>query len=90
MLQEITDFHEEGRSCAACWRRCSEADWQRKTLFKDWTVNDVVLHLHCSDISAAASVRDAAEYEKLRGRNRRAAQGRQVDDRRNRASVFPI
>ena len=57
MLQEITDFHAEGRELRALLITLSEADWQRKTLFKDWTVNDVVLHLHCSDISAAASVR---------------------------------
>jgi len=66
MLQEITDFHAEGRELRSLLITLSEADWQRKTLFKDWTVNDVVLHLHCSDISAAASARDAAEYETLR------------------------
>jgi uncharacterized protein (TIGR03084 family) len=66
MLKEITDFHEEGKELRGLLATLSEADFQRKTLFKDWTVNDVVLHLHCSDISAAASVRDSAEYEMLR------------------------
>ena len=66
MLQEITDFHDEAKELRGLLETLSESDWQKQTLFKDWTVNDVVLHLHCSDISAAASVRDAAEYEKLR------------------------
>jgi uncharacterized protein (TIGR03084 family) len=66
MLQEITDFHAEGRELRGLLETLTDADWQKPTLFKDWTVNDVVLHLHCSDISAAASVRDAADYEKLR------------------------
>jgi uncharacterized protein (TIGR03084 family) len=66
LLQEITDFHEEGKELRGLLATLAESDWQRKTLFKDWTVNDVVLHLHCSDISAAASVRDPAEYETLR------------------------
>ncbi len=66
MLQEITDFHSEGKELRGLLETLAEADWQRKTAFKDWTVNDVVLHLHCSDISAAASVRDPAEYEALR------------------------
>lgn len=66
MLQEITDLREEGKELRALLETLGEADFQRRTQFKDWTVNDVVLHLHCSDISAAASVRDPAEYETLR------------------------
>ncbi len=66
MLQQITDFHDEGAELRELLLTLSDADWERKTLFKDWTVNDVVLHLHASDINAAASVRDAAEYEALR------------------------
>ena len=66
MLKEITDFHEEGRELRGLLATLDEADWQRGTAFKDWTVNDVILHLHCSDISAAASARDPAEYEALR------------------------
>ncbi len=68
MLQEITDFHAEGKELRGLLATLQEADFQRKTAFKDWTVNDVVLHLHCSDISAAASVRDPAEYEALRAK----------------------
>src|SRR5688500_18031586 len=68
MLQEITDFHEEGKELRGLLETLKDSDWQKKTLFKDWTINDVVLHLHCSDISAAASVRDAVEYEALRAR----------------------
>jgi hypothetical protein len=66
VLQEITDFHSEGKELRGLLETLNESDWQRKTLFKEWTVNDVILHLYCSDISAAASARDAAEYEALR------------------------
>jgi uncharacterized protein (TIGR03084 family) len=66
MLQEITDFHDEGAELRGLLGTLSEEDFQRRTLFKDWTVNDVILHLHCGDISAAASARDPAEYEALR------------------------
>jgi len=73
MLQQIIDFREEGAELRALLSTLGDADWERTTLFKDWTVNDVVLHLHASDINAAASVRDAAEYEALR---------RDIQDRR--------
>lgn len=66
MLQQITDFHDEGAELRELLRTLDDADWERKTLFKDWTVNDVVLHLHSGDLNAAASVRDPAEYEALR------------------------
>ena len=66
MMQQITDFHDEGLELHGLLETLSDADWDRKTLFKDWTVNDVVLHLHSSDINAATSVRSAAEYEALR------------------------
>jgi uncharacterized protein (TIGR03084 family) len=66
MLQQITDFHDEGQELRELLLTLSDADWDRKTLFKDWTINDVVLHLHASDINAAATVRDTAEYEALR------------------------
>src|SRR5947209_16524496 len=66
MLQQIIDFHDEGEELRRLLLSLGERDWTRKTLFKDWTVNDVVLHLHASDLNAAASVRDRAEYEALR------------------------
>lgn len=66
MLQQITDFHDEGKELRGLLEMLSDSDWDRTTLFKDWTVNDVVLHLHCGDLSAAASARDPAEYETLR------------------------
>ena len=65
MLQQVTDFHDEGAELRELLLN-RDSDWERKTLFKDWTVNDVVLHLHSGDLNAAASVRDPAEYEALR------------------------
>src|ERR1700722_16144767 len=43
-----------------------ETDWQRATLFKDWTVNDIVQHLHESDLMAAASVAGPEPFARLR------------------------
>src|SRR5436190_15221680 len=66
MLQQIIDFHDEGEELRGLLQTLEDRDWDRKTLFKDWTINDVVLHLHASDLNAAASVRDREEYEVLR------------------------
>lgn len=66
MLQQITDFHDEGAELRELLLTLDDQDWQTTTQFKGWTVNDVVLHLHCGDISAAASVRDPDEFNRLR------------------------
>ena len=66
MLQQIIDFHDEGEELRGLLLTLEDRDWDRKTLFKDWTINDVVLHLHASDLNAAASARNREEYEALR------------------------
>ena len=52
MLQQVTDFHAEGAELRELLLTLRDSDWDRKTLFKDWTVNDVVLHLHSGDLNA--------------------------------------
>src|SRR5580765_6517113 len=39
MLQQVTDFHAEGAELRELLLTLADSDWERKTLFKDWTVN---------------------------------------------------
>src|ERR1051325_2451264 len=65
MLQEVEDLREEGNELAALLGTLSEDDWRRATPFKQWTVLDVVGHLHYSDRCALAALggRDAFTKE---------------------------
>ncbi|HEX3995749.1 MAG TPA: maleylpyruvate isomerase N-terminal domain-containing protein, partial [Acetobacteraceae bacterium] len=56
MLPQAEDFRAEANELHALLATLKETDWQRPTLFKAWTVNDIVQHLHDSDLMAAASV----------------------------------
>lgn len=56
VFEEIGFFAEEGRELAGLLRGLPEADWQRVTPFKNWTVWDVIAHLHLSDLWAHASL----------------------------------
>lgn len=56
MLSQATDFRAEAEELRTLLVTLREADWDRPTLFKQWTVNDIVQHLHDSDLMAAASV----------------------------------
>jgi uncharacterized protein (TIGR03084 family) len=66
MLQQAIDLREEGDALLHLLESLNEADWDRPTLFKAWTVNDIVQHLHDTDLSASASMRDPEEYAALR------------------------
>jgi uncharacterized protein (TIGR03084 family) len=65
MLQEVRDLREEGKELRALLETIGEADWARATPFKQWTVFDVVGHLHYSDRCALAALdgREAFERE---------------------------
>ena len=66
MLQQIADFRAEAEELHTLLSTLKDADWQRPTLFKSWTVNDVVQHLHASDLMASASVAGAEPFARFR------------------------
>jgi len=60
MLKQIANFHAEVGAPADLLESVPAADWDRVTQFKQWTINDVILHLYASDYMAMASV-DSSE-----------------------------
>ena len=45
-MQQAHDFLEECETLAKALETLDDADWSRPTQFKDWTFNDVLVHLH--------------------------------------------
>jgi uncharacterized protein (TIGR03084 family) len=74
-IQQVEDFREEARVLADVLESIGEDDWERETTFKQWTVNDVVQHLHFSDNMALLSATDVDAYVKLRDEVRAAREG---------------
>ena len=56
MLPQAEDFRAEAEELGSLLATLRDADWERATLFKRWTVNDIIQHLHASDLMACASV----------------------------------
>ncbi len=56
MLPQAIAFQAEADALRALLVTLKDRDWERETLFKHWTINDVVRHLHDGDLMAAASV----------------------------------
>ena len=65
MLQEAIDFRDESDTLLTLLDTLDEKDWERKTQFKDWTINDVIAHLHFGDYAAAVSLSDGAAFTAL-------------------------
>lgn len=63
MLEEITNLVEEGNDLTGLLETLKEADWERPTPFKEWTVFDVVGHLHYSDRCAIAATKGRETFE---------------------------
>lgn len=49
MWEQVVDLQEEGAELHDFLAMLDEADWERSTPFKSWTVSQVVEHLHYAD-----------------------------------------
>lgn len=65
MLQQITDLRDETAEFDRLLASLAESDWGRATLFKSWTIDDIVQHLHMGDQLGLASATDPAAFDAL-------------------------
>ena len=61
-MQQAHDFREECEVLNAVLEPLSGADFDRVTLFKGWTINDVMQHLYLGDIRATMTLTDPERY----------------------------
>lgn len=61
-MQQATDFLEESDALCALLTPLSEADFDAQTLFKGWTINNIIRHLHVWNIAVDLSLRDEAAF----------------------------
>jgi uncharacterized protein (TIGR03084 family) len=65
MLAQALDFHAESDELLALLEPLDDADWQRETQFKHWTINDIIAHLHFFNYAADIGLRDSDEFANL-------------------------
>ncbi|MEQ8690860.1 MAG: maleylpyruvate isomerase N-terminal domain-containing protein, partial [Pseudomonadales bacterium] len=61
----VQDLHTEGEEFYRLLRDMDTGYWTQTTLFKDWTVWDVLAHLHFSDYMALTSIESADGFRQL-------------------------
>lgn len=64
-MQEAEDFRAEARALAAVTADLPDAAFGRATLFKGWTIGDVLGHLMLFDLAALLSATDEPGYDAL-------------------------
>ena len=66
VLQQIVDLRAEADEFDRLLAGLKDDDWRRATLFKGWTIDDIVQHLHMGDLMGLASATDEAAFAALR------------------------
>lgn len=64
-LSEAADFLAESEAVNELLDGLTEADYDRVTQFKGWTINDVLVHLHFWNRAADLSAQDAGAFARL-------------------------
>ncbi len=64
-LQQIDDLRAEADEFDRLLVTLKPGDWRRATLFKDWTIDDIVQHLHMGDRMGLASATGEATFAAL-------------------------
>jgi len=86
VLQQVVDLRAEADEFDRLLAGLADDDWQRATLFKGWTVDDIVQHLHMGDRMALAAAIDASVFANLRAdiQAKRASGLSRVEETRQR------
>ena len=78
-MPQAEDFRHESRVLAELLAPLAEDDYNIPTLFKGWTINDVLGHLHMFNVAAVLTLNDIAAFQVLFGRiARELAAGRSM------------
>ncbi|MDH3236110.1 MAG: TIGR03084 family metal-binding protein [Alphaproteobacteria bacterium] len=64
-MQQAVDFREECDVLAELLAPLNDDDWARPTKFKQWSVDDVLAHLHFFNYAADLSLRDEQAFDDL-------------------------
>lgn len=62
-MKQANDFLEETAVLYDLVKNLDETDFDRETLFKQWRINDILVHLHFWNIHADLSLNDPARFE---------------------------
>ncbi len=79
MLQ-ATDFLDESEALSALLAPLSDADFETPTQFKNWTINNILRHLHVWNIAADQALSDEAAFGEFIAKMIKGVRGGRLPD----------
>lgn len=79
-MQQAQDFRDESEAIHALLARLSDADYAKPTLFKGWTIDEVLRHLHVWNIAADLALSDAEAFRAFLGQMAGGIRGGRLPD----------
>ena len=64
-MQQAQDFLDESRALADVLEPLSDAEFDMPTLFKGWSIDDVIGHLHMFNVAALKTLQDDEAFAAL-------------------------
>lgn len=79
-MQQAQDFRDESEAIHALLAPLSDADYAKPTLFKGWTIDEVLRHLHVWNIAADLALSDAEAFRAFLGQMAAGIRGGRLPD----------
>lgn len=64
-MQQAHDFLKETEILYKLLEHLDEAEFEKPTLFKNWTINDILVHLHFWNMNAYASLNEPTKFDDM-------------------------
>lgn len=79
-MQQAQDFRDESEAIHALLSPLADADYAKPTLFKGWTIDEVLRHLHVWNIAADLALSDAEAFRAFLGQMAAGIRGGRLPD----------
>lgn len=79
-MQQAQDFQDESEAIHALLSPLSDDDYAKPTLFKGWTIDEVLRHLHVWNIAADMALSDAEAFRAFVGQMSAGIRGGRLPD----------
>ena len=79
-MQQAQDFQEESEAIYALLSPLTDDDYAKPTLFKGWTIDEVLRHLHVWNIAADLALSDADAFRAFVGQMAAGIRGGRLPD----------
>ncbi|RDV07702.1 TIGR03084 family protein [Sphingorhabdus pulchriflava] len=79
-MQQAQDFQDESEAIHALLSPLSDEDYAKPTLFKGWTIDEVLRHLHVWNIAADLALSDAEAFRAFLGQMAAGIRGGRLPD----------